>query len=198
MMRGRVGRWLVIGTLGVTTLIATPVSAQSIGAGQLELTLAVGGGRSLPRDDPEVQPVTSYNLLPHLGYFVTDEVGPRWVRGNLEILLEPTLIYLDGVRTATVVGAAVLPRWVFAVSPRVRPYVETGGGVVGGEVDLRQTNCDFNFLFEAGAGAMMFLTDRVALTVGARYHHLSNGDRCAKNAGINSVIGVVGISYFMR
>jgi hypothetical protein len=65
----------------------------------------------------------------------------KWarVRGNLEVLVEPTLIYLDASTSATVVGVAILPRWVFAASPRVRPYLEAGAGIVGGRIDLRQT-----------------------------------------------------------
>jgi lipid A 3-O-deacylase len=93
---------------------------------------------------------------------------------------------------------AILPRWVFAASPRVRPYLEAGGGILAGQVDLRQTNCDVNFILEAGAGAMIFLAERVALTLGARFHHISNADRCSENEGLNSLIGIVGISYFLR
>jgi lipid A 3-O-deacylase len=136
--------------------------------------------------------------LPHLGYFVTGEVGEGGVRGNLELLVEPTLIYLDASKSATVVGVAVLPRWVFATSSRVRSYLEVGAGILAGQVDLRQTNCDVNFIIEGGGGAMIFVAERVAVTLGARFNHISNGDRCSQNEGINSIIGVVGISYFMR
>jgi hypothetical protein len=158
---------------------ATTVWAQSIPAGALDWTMAAGGGASLPKGDLET--VTSIHLLPHLGYFVTGEVGKGALRWNFELLVEPTLIYLDASNSATVLGGAILPRWVFAGLGRVRPYLEAGAGVVAGEVELRQTNCDVNFLFEAGAGALVFMTDRVALTLGARYHHLSNGDRCRDN-----------------
>jgi lipid A 3-O-deacylase len=196
--RGRAGRRAVFLALGAMTLIATTARAQSIQAGTVELTLAGGFGESLSRNDPTVKNVTSFHLLPHLGYYVTDEIGGlRALRGNLEILIEPTVTYLDGTSSATVAGAAVLPRWVFAASPPVRPYVETGGGVVGGQVDLRQTDCDVNFIFEAGAGVMMRVGEHVALTAGLRYHHLSNANRCNENAGINSVLAIIGISYFL-
>jgi Lipid A 3-O-deacylase (PagL) len=142
--------------------------------------------------------VTSVHLLPHLGYFVTGEVGEGTLRGNLELLVEPTLIYLDASNSATVLGVAVLPRWVFATSTRVRPYLEAGGGVLGGQVDLRQTNCDVNFILEGGGGAMIFMTERMALTLGARLQHVSNAGLCNENDGINSVIGILGVSYFFR
>ena len=190
---------MVFLALGAMTLIATTARAQSIQAGTFELTLAGGFGESLSRNDPTVKNVTSFHLLPHLGCFVTDEIGGlRVLRGNLEILIEPTLTYLGGTSSATVAGAALVPRWIFATSPLVRPYVEIGGGIVGGQVDLRQTDCDVNFIFETGAGVMLRVGEHVALTAGARYHHLSNANRCNENAGINSIVAIIGISYFLR
>lgn len=170
--------------------------AQTIGAGTFEWGIAAGGGASLPNGDLET--VTSVDVLAHLGYFVTGEVGEGAMRGNFEILLEPTLIHLDESKSATVVGAAILPRWIFLGSSRVRPYLEAGAGILGGQVDLPQTNCDVNFLLEGGVGAMVFMTERVALTLGARFQHMSNGDRCSENRGLNSVIGLIGVSYFLR
>jgi hypothetical protein len=190
-------RWLSLVTLvGLSVLSGSPACAQTIGEGTFELTIAGAGGASLPKGDLDT--VTSYQLLPHVGYFATNEVGQEAVRGNLEILVEPALIRLDGSKSATVAGVSVLPRWLFAASPRVRPYLEVGAGILGGQVDLPQTNCDVNFLLTGGAGAMVFLAERVALTFGARVQHISNGDRCSENRGINSIIGVVGISYFLE
>jgi lipid A 3-O-deacylase len=195
----RTGCWLtVLVLMAASAFGAKSTWAQSIEAGSLELTLAAGGGASLPKDDLDLQAVTTFHVLPHLGYFVTGEVGEGALRGNLEILFEPTLIHLDASPSATVVGGAILPRWLFGAWPRVRPYIEAGAGIVGGQVDLRQTNCDVNFLLEGGVGAMIFMTERAALTIGARFHHMSNADRCSENEGLNSVIGVVGISYFLR
>jgi Lipid A 3-O-deacylase (PagL) len=191
-----IGRRLAAGLVGVLALGSTTVRAQSIRAGALEWTVAVGGGAGLSGGD--VETVTSVHLLPHLGYFVTGEVGDGGLRGNFEIIVEPMLIYLDASNSATVFGGAALARWVYATSSRVRPYLEAGGGVVGGQVDLRQTSCDVNFILEGGGGAMVFLAERVALTLGARLHHVSNGGRCSHNQGINSVVGIVGITYFFR
>jgi lipid A 3-O-deacylase PagL len=182
----------------MAALTATTAQAQSIPAGAFELTIAVGGGASLPKDDLHLETVKSFHLLPHLGYFVTNEVGDGALRGNFEILVEPTLIYLDASNSATAIGVAVLPRWVFAAAPRLRPYLEIGAGILAGQIDLRQTNCDVNFILEGGVGAMIFMSERVALTLGARLQHISNADRCSENEGINSVIGIAGVSYFFR
>src|SRR5262245_8851860 len=149
--------WLgMVVLMAVVALGATSTWGQSIKAGSLELTLAAGGGGSLPKDDLDT--VTSFHVLPHIGYFITDELGEGPLRGNLEVLFEPTIIHLDASPSATVGGGAILPRWLFGASPRVRPFIEAGAGIVAGQVDLRETNCDVNFLLEAGVGAMIFLT----------------------------------------
>jgi hypothetical protein len=198
MMTGFVKRCLAVGLVGVALLGATAAWAQSIDAGTLELTIAAGGGASLQTSDASLETVTSFQLLPHLGYFLTSEVGNGALRGNFEILVEPTLIHLDASNSATVGGVAGLLRWVFAAWSRVRPYLEIGAGILGGQIDLPQTNCDVNFTLEGGAGALIFMSARVALTAGARFQHVSNADRCSHNMGLNSVIGIVGISYFFR
>jgi hypothetical protein len=124
MMTDVIGRWLAAGLVAVVAFGPTTARAQSIQAGTLEWTLAVGGGASLPDEDRRLETVTSVHLLPHVGYFVTGEIGEGALRGNFELLVEPTLIYLDASNSATVVGVAVPPRWLFAASPRVRPYLE--------------------------------------------------------------------------
>jgi opacity protein-like surface antigen len=196
--REGLGAWLAVAVAVSVALGSTVASAQSIRAGSMEFTLAGAGGTSLDVPRGDLETVTSVHLVPHIGYFLTDEVGESVLRGNFELIAEPALIHLDASESATVVGIAALGRWVFAASPRFRPYVEAGVGVLGGQVDLRQTNCDVNFILEAGIGAMLFVSEQLAVTLGARYHHISNSNICTKNQGLNSVIGVVGLTYFFR
>lgn len=103
-----VNRCLAVGLVGVALLGATTAWAQSIDAGTLELTIAAGGGASLQTSDVSPETVTSFWLLPHLGYFLTSEVGNGALRGNFEIPVEPTLIHLDASNSATVGGVAGL------------------------------------------------------------------------------------------
>jgi hypothetical protein len=74
--RNGIRRWLaVVGLLGVSALSPASAWAQSIGAGTFEWTMAAGGGASLSKDDLHLETVTSFHVLPHVGYFVTGEVG---------------------------------------------------------------------------------------------------------------------------
>jgi len=199
---GRAGRrrgGFVGAVAAVVFLAATGdgLAEERLRAGMWDVTLAGGYAVSHQVGPAKgLESVETLQFLPHLGYVVTDEHGSGRLRGNFELLAEPAVLRLDASHATTVAGLSALGRWIFATGPLVRPYLEAGLGVLGGEIDLRHSNCDVNFLVQAGVGAMLFLSDRAALTAAYRYQHISNGDQCSKNIGINSSAIVVGISYF--
>ena len=71
--------------------------------------------------------------------------------------------------SGTAGGVATLARWVFATPWVVRPYVEAGLGILAGNFNLRQTNCDINFIIEGGASLLWFFAERTALTASYRF-----------------------------
>jgi lipid A 3-O-deacylase PagL len=148
------------------------------------------------RDDFDT--VTGFQLLPHVGYVASDAMGPSWLRGNLELLLEPTLMHVGSeVGSATVVGASVLGRWIFS-GRRFRPYIDGGSGVLVGETHLQQTHCSVNFLLQGGPGFLVVLSDATTLVVGYRFQHISNAALCSVNPGINSSALYLGVNYLFR
>ena len=173
------------------------LAEEKLRAGTKELSLA--GGFSFSHNVPDtrnLETVRGFDALSHVGYVLTDEAGGGFIRGNFELLAEPTLIHLDASKSATIGGLAVLGRWVFAGGAVVRPYLEAGVGVLGGRTELRQTTCDVNFILQGGPGLMLFVSEQTALTIGYRFQHLSNGSKCAQNLGLNSSLFIVGVSYF--
>jgi lipid A 3-O-deacylase len=171
----------------------------NMGAGTTELGIA--GGYSVSFNDdrsPDLRTVYGTHGLLRIGQLVTDEHGLGIFRGNLELTLEPTYIHLHSQPSADVYGAALLGRWLLVGTGVVRPYLEVGGGVIGGRVGPRTGDCDPNFLLEGGPGLVFFVTEHTAIDMGARFHHISNGNRCVPNFGVNSVMGVVGVSYFFH
>ncbi|MGH2670318.1 MAG: acyloxyacyl hydrolase [bacterium] len=160
----------------------------------------MGGAISISHDTrDDLDTLTGLQLLPHLGVVVTDTLGPDWLRGNLELLVEPTLLYLKGeAHSATIGGASGLVRWIFSGTRRLRPYLEGGAGVLVGETDFRQTDCEANFILQGGPGLLVLLPDTMALTVAYRLQHISNGDTCTPNVGINSSALYLGVSRLFR
>lgn len=149
--------------------------------------------------DAALAAVGGFQLLPHVGYVVTDAHGPDWVRGNFQVLGEPALLRLDGNDgSANFVGGSAIARWAFIGTGRYRPFLEGGVGVLFGESHLPQTDCSVNFLLQAGPGVLVFLSDTTVLTVGYRFQHISNAGACQFNTGINSSALYVGVSRLFR
>ena len=90
--------------------------------------------------------------------------------------------------STTGVGAYPLGlRVTFRSRERVRPFIagHTGGLYFADPVpDLRGRR--FNFAVGIGAGVRVALPHRLSLTLGYRYHHLSNGFRGSINPGLDA------------
>jgi opacity protein-like surface antigen len=189
------------GVLATLVTLAPPSEASALDpivAGTKDVGL--GGTISISHGTSDgFDTVTGLQLLPHVGFIVTDSAGPSLLRGNLEALVEPTLMHLGSdAGSATVLGVSTLARWIFSGTPRLRPYVEGGVGVLVGEPHLQQTDCETNFLLQAGTGVMVVLSDTTTLSVGYRFQHISNGGTCSFNVGINSSALYLGVNYFFR
>jgi opacity protein-like surface antigen len=163
-------------------------AAERLHAGLMDLSLV--GGYSLSHDRKDVDRVDGFHLLPHFGYLLSP---------YFELLAEPTLVHFrSDDASATGVGLWLLGRLLIDTGTRVAPYLEAGGGILGGQLEFRQTNCDVNFSFAGGLGVLVFVAERTAVTAGYRFQHLSNGDRCDQNLGLNSSLFTVGVSHFFE
>ena len=122
--------------------------------------------------------------------------GNHWYRGNWELRGE-----LFG-------GGQFSPdqNWVFGLTPHLRynfatgtrwvPFADAGAGVsaVGmGAPDLSGT---FEFNLQATIGTHYFIRKNLALTAEARYLHMSCAGINSPNLGLNTVAGMIGVSWF--
>lgn len=143
---------------------------------------------------PDVQFVPVFFQI---GYTVTDVHGPFPVRGSLEVIFEPTLLFVTHPETEVGGGANLLFRYNFVTGTRWVPFFELGVGII--DVDLhvpRDLNSEFNFTILGGPGINYFLTDHLAIVGQAGLHHISNAGRRSPNVGVNSVMGLLGVSYY--
>jgi len=103
-------------------------------------------------------------------------------------------------RRETAYGAGLTPLGLqldFANSSKVHPFVHVNGGglIFNQSVPLPDAG-RFAFVGEAGTGLRIFTSDRRAVTLGFRFHHISNGDRSGSNRGLNQFIFSAGFSVF--
>lgn len=196
--------WILCLILSFMAPVAPAWAGEWLHAGAHELALK--GGYSIRHDtDQSYAPgrnMEGIHLLPHYGYTLTNEKGAGWIRGNLSLLLEPTLIRLDHEQTRDLYGVAVLGRWMLSRWDAVRPYLEGGGGILFGRPGLRgRSDCNTNFVLQGGPGILIRTSEREAFTVGYRFHHISNSDICDDsdaNRGIDSSLFLIGVSYFLN
>ena len=92
------------------------------------------------------------------------------------------------------VGAAPLGLQVnLRVHPRIQPFLSASTGVLyflDSVPDRRGKS--FNFTVDFGAGVQVTLSDRLHLSLGYRYHHLSNGYRGSINPGVDANLFYLG------
>ena len=136
-------------------------------------------------------------LFFQIGYTVTDVHGPFPVRGSLEVIFEPTLLFITEPDKAFGKGASILLRYNFVTNTRWVPFFEAGIGILHWDLHIpRDLNSQLNFAILAGPGVNYFMTDNLAVTGQVGLHHLSNGGRSSPNVGVNSSMYLLGVSYY--
>ena len=107
---------------------------------------------------------------------------------------------VDTFRRETAYGAGLTPIGLqldFANGAKVHPYVHVNGGFLyfNKEVPIEDSG-HFAFVGEAGGGVRIFTSERRAVNIGLRFHHISNGDRSGSNRGLNQFVIYAGFSVF--
>jgi lipid A 3-O-deacylase len=176
-----------------------PQASKTVQRGALEIGAVAGylqGNDTFTSDSSDRSAVYA---LPRIGMVVTPDVGSRFYRGNLEVLLEPFYARYDKPFWANAAGGSVLFKYNFLAFGRWMPYWDLGLGMLWTNLAPRipEQSTQFNYLLESGPGVQYFVTDTVALTLGVRFHHISNGGLGDRNHGLNSTLGYVGVSFFL-
>jgi len=131
------------------------------------------------------------------GRIIGRERGPGPLKGRLEMLVGITPVFV-AFQSSRAEGAGFSPlmfRWNFHPYHAVLPFIEMAGGVIATNRDVPEGTTRLNFLSHAGAGARFRVAGPWGVVLGYRFQHLSNGSTAARNPGINSNVGYMGIAY---
>jgi hypothetical protein len=120
----------------------------------------------------------------------------HWFRGNVEARLELFGGAQFSPGRAWLVGLTPHLRYLFATGTRWVPFVDGGLGVTATSIGLPDLSDVFEFNVQGGAGCHWFLRDDLALTLEARYLHISCAGLSRPNRGVNSVMAMVGLTWF--
>ena len=128
-------------------------------------------------------------------------VGPlygedHWFRGNLEARLELFGGAQFSPGRAWLLGLTPHLRYIFATGTRWVPFLDGGLGVSATSIGPPDLGNVFEFNLQGGGGFHWFLRDDLALTLEARYLHVSCAGISRPNQGLNSVMGMLGLTWF--
>jgi len=107
---------------------------------------------------------------------------------------------VDTFRRETAYGAGFTPLGLqldFANGSKVHPFAHVNGGFLyfNKSVPIEDAG-RFTWVGEAGGGLRIFTSERRAVSLGVRFHHISNGDRQGSNRGLNQFVIYAGFSVF--
>jgi opacity protein-like surface antigen len=161
------------------------------------VTVNLGGGvnMDLPFDATDVSFI---NGSARFGYLPLDPLGPGMLRGSVEVGLEPFVQFYLEPSHVSQEGLKAVGRYHFISIAPIVPYVEFAAGVMHSSLKIDEIRSRHAFSLEAGAGLSYLLTPTLALTAGYRFQHLSNANTESPNTGINSNIGLIGLSFLFR
>jgi hypothetical protein len=97
-------------------------------------------------------------------------------------------------------GGAIFWRYNF-VQPGAKliPYIQMGGGGLGNDIyhDQRQREIgeDFEFVLQGDMGLKYLINDHWSVSAEADFRHISNADLASRNQGLNSLGGLMLVSY---
>ena len=167
--------------------------------GTVIFSLEAGGGEQNNIEGHDrISNLSFVNFTPRLSILPFDPIGPGWLHGALETGLEGWFQYYLAPHEATAQGLKAAFRYHFLSVGALVPYVEVTAGVGGSSLKVMEIRSTLNFVLEGGAGLSYFLSDNLALTVGYRFQHVSNGDTSQPNIGFEADTGTVGVSYFFH
>lgn len=120
----------------------------------------------------------------------------HWYRGNWELRGE--LFTGAEFSPARTWGIGLTPhlRYQLATGTRWVPFADLGAGVTATGEQPPDLGGAFEFNLQAGTGLQWFVRDNLALTFEARYLHVSSAGLYQPNLGLNTIAGLVGLTWY--
>jgi opacity protein-like surface antigen len=129
-----------------------------------------------------------------------------WESVSLEYMLDilPAAVVFEpgNVRrgSSTIYGAGLSPlgfKLNFGQESWIKPFLAASVGFLYFQKDIPVPGSSrFNFTPELGLGAQFFITPKKALTLGYKWHHMSNANSGRSNPGMDSHVFYAGFSFF--
>lgn len=124
--------------------------------------------------------------------------GRGILRGHPAFAIEfvPVMAFITSGHTTWALGTNIMYEHHFAVSGRVLPVWKLGAGALHATNPIPEGETAFNFSVLTALGVDVMITEKDALFLGYRAHHVSNANIGNVNPGINVHTIVFGVSFY--
>lgn len=131
-----------------------------------------------------------YLQLAAAAVFDYDRVWPHRAPEALRFKVEGSAGVTTSPRCRALLSANMLALYVMEplATPRFRPYLEAGIGIIYSDFRVEKQHFNINFNPQIGIGTEIAAADGGHWFVACRLHHISNGGLHKDNHGINSVL----------
>jgi hypothetical protein len=151
------------------------------------------------------RPTVNYQLEDiRLGWMYDSPRHAEWLggllRGNSEFLLELAGGPVTKGPGSYLAGGSALWRFNF-VQPDSRwvPYLQLGAGALGNNIYKGRGQMEvgeaFEFVLQGDMGLRYLINAQWSISAEAGYRHISNADLASRNEGLNSLGGLMQVSY---
>ena len=175
---------------------AAPAAADGGRIEVREWGIRAGGGI-----DPTNQ-IQYYALHPYVGLGLW-EPATRWLEQygiHAVWMIEPWVAYVNddhGKHKTDSFEIGVSPLFIRLVFGdwAVRPFIEGGEGAVYTDLRKQDLGTRLQFTSQIGAGLEYEIRPDLAVGIQGRFRHMSNAGMASSNPGINTVYGLVGVTF---
>lgn len=120
------------------------------------------------------------------------------LRGHPAVAIEflPVMAFIEAGQATWGIGANLLYEHHFAVEGRVLPVWKLGAGFLYTNHEIPRDETRHNFSVLTALGVNIMVSERSALFLGYRFHHVSNANTGSVNPGINVHSAMFGLSFY--
>jgi lipid A 3-O-deacylase len=175
---------------------AQGLPSESLAQQPWEFGVWTAGGHSVPGGTRDT---SVWNLGARVGKVLTGEHGPGALRGNLEYAVDFIPAYVLAFPNRTSYAGGFNPfvlKWNFTSGQKLAPFVEVGGGVLFSGDKIPPGTNTVNFMPQASVGVQIFTRENRAVSLTAKYVHISNAGLATPNPGINTFQAGIGYHWF--
>jgi len=189
---------VLIATLALFSICAwsQDLPTNSLNQGPWELGIWTAGGHSVAGGTSRTG---VWDAGVRVGKVLTDEHGSGWLRGNFEYAMDflPAYVLVFPRRTSYAGGFdPIILKWNFTGGRKIAPYAELGSGVLFSLNNVPPGTNNANFMPQASLGVQIFTREKRAVSIAARYVHISNAGLATPNPGINTLQFAIGYHWF--